>query len=439
MMNDDKDKKINLSGDLNFSLSGEDVKPKKQPTPQDAIDYLDSLDLRSRNALGSRDVGRTIAGLHNNKVSEMEGFDVVRRDKQFYAVYKEQGRETVMIPISPAKAASTLSARRELRQTARDKLEEKQKDLEYKTNLKKGLRAAGFDEEQAMGYGQMIDGMTSKDAGEFVKSLLLAKVRAANEIAETERVTAEYNQRQRGNAASNARKAFTTVPETRSVLEEIKAVQRQGMVGRTDASTGETSFEFEFDETRQQTIQGLQMQLGELRAQEAMRERLVTSVEAFAVPQRGIDNRSFFATGLDRARSQGVSRQAVLVDPLSDLAEIMLLGEGSVGTTAEDQLATLERYSRAMTGRSLVAGPLEQQQFFDMLRDSGSAAKRLRELLPALALQVAGEAEQTGSTPSPGRATPQGGGNAPSTPPPPAPAEIPVNPVQSVLDELGSN
>jgi hypothetical protein len=438
MMNDDKDKKINLSGDLNFSLSGDDVKPKKKPTPQDAIDYLDSLDLRSRNALGARDVGRTITGLHNNKVSEMEGFDVVRRDKQFYAVYKEDGRETVMIPISPAKAASTLSARRELRQTARDKLEEKQKDLEYKTNLKKGLRAAGFDEEQAMGYGRMIDGMTSKDAGEFVKSLLLAKVRAANEIAETEKVTAEYNQRQQNFSAKAAREAFATVPDIRTMQERIKSEEQAGMVGKTDPNTGETTYEFEFNESRQQRIEGLRMRLSQMRAEEATRQRLVTSVEAFAVPQRGIDNRSFFATGLDRARSQGVSRQAVLVDPLSDLAEIMSLGEGSVGATAEQQLATLERYSRAMTGRSLVAGPVEEQQFFDMLRDSGSAAKRLRELLPALALMVAGQAEPTGSTPNPSRATPQGGGNAPSTPPP-APAEIPVNPVQSVLDELGSN
>jgi hypothetical protein len=438
MMNDDKDKKINLSGDLNFSLSGDDLKPKKQPTPQDAIDYLDSLDLRSRNALGARDVGRTISGLHNNKVSEMEGFDVVRRDKQFYAVYKEDGRETVMIPISPAKAASTLSARRELRQSARDKLEEKQKDLEYKTNLKKGLRAAGFDEEQAMGYGQMIDGMTSKDAGEFVKSLLLAKVRAANEIAETEKVTAEYNQRQRSNAAMNARNAFTTVPDARSKAEEVEAKEREGMVQSIDPKTGEITYTFEFSESRQREVDALRMQLGQIRAEQTMRERLVTSVEAFAVPQRGIDNRSFFATGLDRARSQGVSRQAVLVDPLSDLAEIMSLGEGSVGVTAEDQLALLERYSRAMTGRSLVAGPVEEQQFKDMLRDGGSASKRLRELLPALALMVADKAETTGSTPDPSRATPQGGGNAPSTPPP-APAEIPVNPVQSVLDELGSN
>jgi hypothetical protein len=438
MMNDDKDKKINLSGDLNFSLSGDDLKPKKQPTPQDAIDYLDSLDLRSRNALGARDVGRTISGLHNNKVSEMEGFDVVRRDKQFYAVYKEDGRETVMIPISPAKAASTLSARRELRQSARDKLEEKQKDLEYKTNLKKGLRAAGFDEEQAMGYGQMIDGMTSKDAGEFVKSLLLAKVRAANEIAETEKVTAEYNQRQRSNAAMNARNAFTTVPDARSKAEEVEAKEREGMVQSIDPKTGEITYTFEFSESRQREVDALRMQLGQIRAEQTMRERLVTSVEAFAVPQRGIDNRSFFATGLDRARSQGVSRQAVLVDPLSDLAEIMSLGEGSVGATAEQQLATLERYSRAMTGRSLVAGPVEEQQFKDMLRDGGSASKRLRELLPALALMVADKAETTGSTPDPSRATPQGGGNAPSTPPP-APAEIPVNPVQSVLDELGSN
>jgi hypothetical protein len=368
----------------------------------------------------------------------MEGFDVVRRDKQFYAVYKEDGRETVMIPISPAKAASTLSARRELRQSARDKLEEKQKDLEYKTNLKKGLRAAGFDEEQAMGYGQMIDGMTSKDAGEFVKSLLLAKVRAANEIAETEKVTAEYNQRQRSNAAMNARNAFTTVPDARSKAEEVEAKEREGMVQSIDPKTGEITYTFEFSESRQREVDALRMQLGQIRAEQTMRERLVTSVEAFAVPQRGIDNRSFFATGLDRARSQGVSRQAVLVDPLSDLAEIMSLGEGSVGVTAEDQLALLERYSRAMTGRSLVAGPVEEQQFKDMLRDGGSASKRLRELLPALALMVADKAETTGSTPDPSRATPQGGGNAPSTPPP-APAEIPVNPVQSVLDELGSN
>ena len=435
MMGNDKDKSVNLSGDLKFSLSGEGSKPKKEPTPQDAINYLDSLDIRSRNALGARDVGRTITGLHNNKVSEMEGFDVVRRDKQFYAVYKEEGRETVMIPISPAKAASTLAARRELRQTARDKLEEKQKDLEYKANLKKGLRAAGFDEEQAMGYGQMIDGMTSKDAGDFVKSLLLAKTRASNEVAAIEKATAEAEQRQRSDSARSARNAFATVTDIRSVSEEIKAVERKGMVTTTDPKTGQTTYEFAFDESRQQQVEFLRTELSRLRQQENMRERLVASVESFAVPPRGIDNRSFFATGLARARSQGVSREAVLVDPLSDLAEIMSLGEGSVGVTAEEQLETLQQYSRAMTGRSLFAGPLEQQQFFDMLRDSGSAAKRLRQLLPALALQVADQAEQAGATPVPSRATPQGGGNAPS----PEPVEIPVNPIQSVLDEFGNN
>jgi hypothetical protein len=166
----------------------------------------------------------------------------------------------------------------------------------------------------------------------------------------------------------NARNAFTTVPDARSKAEEVEAKEREGMVQSIDPKTGEITYTFEFSESRQREVDALRMQLGQIRAEQTMRERLVTSVEAFAVPQRGIDNRSFFATGLDRARSQGVSRQAVLVDPLSDLAEIMSLGEGSVGVTAEDQLALLERYSRAMTGRSLVAGPVEEQQFKDMLR-----------------------------------------------------------------------
>ena len=432
MMGNDEEKKINLSGNLDFSISGDDLKPKKQPTPQDAIDYLDSLDIRSRNALGARDVGRTITGLHNNKVSEMEGFDVVRRDKQFYAVYKEEGRETVMIPISPAKAASTLSARRELRQTARDKLEEKQEELEYKTNLKKGLRAAGFDEERSQGYARMIDGMTAKDAGEFVKSLLLAKVRASNEVAKVEQVTAEYNQRMRADAAEASRRAFTEVPEIRSLQEQAKTLQQMGTIIKPDGT-----IEMTMDPSRQKAVEALQGRLTDARQRERELQQLVASLEAFTVPMRGVDNRSLIGTGFARAQSQGVSRNTVLITPLADLAEIMNKSTDQTGRTGEEQLAMLNQFSMRMTGRFLFndASPVEREAFFEMLRESGSAADRLRRLLPQVFIMASQPATGEATMPT-GQQTSATGG-APKTPPAPPPVTEPTpDAVQGILDAM---
>ena len=432
MMGNDEEKKINLSGNLDFSISGDDVKPKKQPTPQDAIDYLDSLDIRSRNALGARDVGRTITGLHNNKVSEMEGFDVVRRDKQFYAVYKEEGRETVMIPISPAKAASTLSARRELRQTARDKLEEKQEELEYKANLKKGLRAAGFDEERAQGYARMIDGMTAKDAGEFVKSLLLAKVRASNEVAEVERVTAEYNQRMRAEAAESSRRAFTEVPEIRSLQEQVRTLSQSGTIIKPDGT-----IEMTMDPSRQKGVEALQGRLTDARQRERELKQLVAGLEAFTVPVRGVDNRSLIGTGFARAQSQGVSRNTVLMTPLADLAEIMNKSTDQTGKTGEEQLAMLNQFSMRMTGRFLFndASPVEREALYEMLRESGSAAERLRRLLPQVFIMASDPATGEATMPTGQQISATGG--APKTPPPEPPVIEPTpDAVQDILDAM---